>query len=166
MKAKVDDVGMEMCVNDSKWVFNTILFTDDTVLIAENDRDPQKLVNVFDTVCKRQKLKVNRNKSNIMVFERSKGKVVDIDCPYRERVEYPKECEIRLTGEKWRKFMSLSNLLRLCASVEAWKVRQGSCAREESDWMSRVYDERKDSKHGGKIGTACWNNCFDNHMCK
>ncbi len=34
---KVGDVGVEMCVNDSKWVLSTILFADNTVLIAENE---------------------------------------------------------------------------------------------------------------------------------
>ncbi len=35
-----------------------------------------------------------------MVFERCKSEVVDFVCPYRVRVECPKECEIRLNGEK------------------------------------------------------------------
>ncbi len=50
MKAKVGDVGVEMCVNGGKWVLNIILFADDTVLIAESE---------FDSVCKRRKLKLN-----------------------------------------------------------------------------------------------------------
>ncbi len=36
-------------------MLNTILFTDDTVLFAENESDLQKLVNVFESECKRQK---------------------------------------------------------------------------------------------------------------
>ncbi len=35
-----------------------------------------------------------------MVFERSKSEVVDFACPYRVRVQCPKDCEIRLNGEK------------------------------------------------------------------
>ncbi len=35
IEAKVDDVGVEMCVNGGKWVLNTILFADDTVVTAE-----------------------------------------------------------------------------------------------------------------------------------
>ncbi len=31
MKAKVGDVGVEMCVNGGKWVLSAILFADDTV---------------------------------------------------------------------------------------------------------------------------------------
>ncbi len=37
MEAKVGGVGVEMCVNNGKCVLNTILFADDTVLIAENE---------------------------------------------------------------------------------------------------------------------------------
>ena len=90
MKAKVDGVGVEMCVNGDKWVLNTILFADDSVLIAENEKDLQKLVNVFDRVCKRRKLKVNANTSKVIVFERSRSEVVDFERPYRVRVECPK----------------------------------------------------------------------------
>ncbi len=44
-------------------MLNTILLADDTVLITENGSDLQKLINVFDSVYKRWKLKVNINKS-------------------------------------------------------------------------------------------------------
>ncbi len=37
MKAKVGDVGVEICVNGGKWVLNTILFADDTVLTVKNE---------------------------------------------------------------------------------------------------------------------------------
>ncbi len=47
MKAKVGEVGVEMCVNGAKWVLNTILFADDTVLIAKSESELQEMVNVF-----------------------------------------------------------------------------------------------------------------------
>ncbi len=46
-----------------------LLFIGDTVLIAENESDLQKLVSVFNSVCKRRKLKVNVNKNKVMVCE-------------------------------------------------------------------------------------------------
>ncbi len=64
-----------------EWVLNSILFADDTVLIAESESDLQNLVSVFDNVCKRRKLKVNVNKSKVMVCERSRSEVVDFVCP-------------------------------------------------------------------------------------
>ncbi len=95
MKTKVGEVGMEMRVNDGKWIqLNAVLSDDDTVLIAENESDLQKLVNVFNSVCKRRKLKANINKSKVMVFEKSKSEVVDFACPYRLGVDCPKEYEI------------------------------------------------------------------------
>ncbi len=142
MKAKVGDVGVEMCVNDGKWMLNTILFADNTFLLAKYENDLQKVVNVFDTVCKRRKLKVNINKSKVMVFERSKIEVVDFACPYRVRLQCPKECKIRLNGEKWRRFMSLSTLVRLCASM-AGETREGTVQGRKVDGsLRRMMKER------------------------
>ncbi len=57
MKAKVGEVGVKMFAAGRKWMLNSILFADDTVLlIAENETDLQNLVSVFDSVCKRRKL--------------------------------------------------------------------------------------------------------------
>ncbi len=63
-------------------MLNSILFADDTVLIAENESDLQKLVIVFDTVCKRRKLKVNAGKSKVIVFERAREQTFDFAKPY------------------------------------------------------------------------------------
>ena len=63
------DVGAKMCANDRKWLLNTILFADNTALIAENENDLQNLVNVFQSVNKWQKLKVNVDKNKEMVSE-------------------------------------------------------------------------------------------------
>ncbi len=38
-----------------------------------------KIVNVFDSVCTRRKMKVNVNKSKVIVFERSKSEIVYFD---------------------------------------------------------------------------------------
>ncbi len=49
-------------------------------LLAENESDLQRLVNVFDSVFKRWKLKMNLNKSKVLVFERRRSEVVDFAC--------------------------------------------------------------------------------------
>ncbi len=64
-------------------MLNAILFADDTVPIAEKESDLQKLRNVFDSVCKMLKLKVNINKSKVTVFERSNSEVDDVHCPHK-----------------------------------------------------------------------------------
>ncbi len=61
-----------------------------TVFIAENESDLQNLVSVFDSVCKRRKLKVNVNKRKVMVCERSRSEVVDSVCSYRVGIECEK----------------------------------------------------------------------------
>ncbi len=62
--------------------------------------DLQKLVRVFGSVCKRRKLKVNLNKSKVMVCERSRSEVVDFICPNRVGIKCEKECKITLNGEE------------------------------------------------------------------
>ncbi len=47
MKGKVGEVGVIMHAEGRKWVLNSILFADDTVLIAENESDLQNLVSVL-----------------------------------------------------------------------------------------------------------------------
>ncbi len=69
------------------------------MLIAENESDLQNLVSVFNRVCKRRKLKVNVNKSKVMVCERSRSEV-DFLCPYRVGIECEKVCKIILNAEE------------------------------------------------------------------
>ncbi len=47
MKGKVGEVGVRMYAEGRKWVLNSVLFANDTVLIAENESDLQSLVCVF-----------------------------------------------------------------------------------------------------------------------
>ncbi len=90
VKGKVGEVGVRMFDEGRKWVLNSILFAADTVLIAENKSALQNFVSVFDSVCKRRKLKVNLDKSKVMVCERSRSEVVDFVCPYRVGIECEK----------------------------------------------------------------------------
>ncbi len=62
VKGKVGEVGVRMYDEGRKWGLNSILFADDTVLIAASESDLQNLVYVFDSVRKRRKLEVNVNK--------------------------------------------------------------------------------------------------------
>lgn len=49
-KAEVGDVGVKVSVKGDSWVLNTILFADDTVLIAKDESGLQTMVDVFGTV--------------------------------------------------------------------------------------------------------------------
>ena len=51
MKARAGNVGVELCINRDKWLVNTILYADDTVLIAKSESELQRLVGVFNDAC-------------------------------------------------------------------------------------------------------------------
>ncbi len=100
MKGKIGEVGVSMYAEGRKWVLNSILFADDTVLIAENESDLQNWVSVFDSVCKGRQLEVHVNKSKVMICEQSIREVVDFVCPYRVGIKCEEECKIILNGEE------------------------------------------------------------------
>ncbi len=53
-----------------------------TVLLAESERKLQRIVDEFDRVCRRRKLKVNAGKSKVMVFERAAEQAIDLAKSY------------------------------------------------------------------------------------
>ena len=55
------------------------LFADDAVLFTESEKELQKIVNKFLSICTRRKLKVNVGKSKVMVFERRQVEEIDIN---------------------------------------------------------------------------------------
>ncbi len=55
------------------------LYADDTVLLAESEGKLQRIVDEFDRVCRRRKLKVNADTSKVMVFERAREQTRAID---------------------------------------------------------------------------------------
>ncbi len=84
------------------------------MLIAESESDLQNLVSAFDSVCKRRILKVNVNKSKVMVCEWSRS-------PYRVGIECEKECKIILNGEEMEEiyeFKYLGSVICKCGGTE------------------------------------------------
>ncbi len=57
--------------------------TIDKVMLAESEGMFQRIVDAFDRICKRRKLKVNAGKSKVMVFEKAGEQTVDFAKPYR-----------------------------------------------------------------------------------
>ncbi len=53
------------------------LYADDKVLLAESEGMFQRIVDEFDRVCKRRKLKVIAGKSKVMVFERAREQTIN-----------------------------------------------------------------------------------------
>ncbi len=70
MKVRVQDLGARLNVRSEEQPVVESLYADDTVLLAESEGMLQKIVDEFDRVCKRRKLKVNAGKCKVMVFER------------------------------------------------------------------------------------------------
>ncbi len=120
------------------------------VLLAENEGTLQRIVEEFDRVCKRTKLRVNAGKSKVMVLERVKEQVIDFAKPYRVRAEGTTKYRIRSGEEriKMTEFKYSGTVLCKHDSMEgevrerAVKGRQVGCFRESY--------ERKKCKHGGK----------------
>ena len=121
MKAKVGKVGARMNVEGERWWLVTSLFADDSVLMAESESELQKIVDEFNMVCKRRKLKVNEGKSIVMVFERRVSDVTDFARPYRVSEQCVMECKIDMDGvrlEEVKEFKYLGTVLCKCGSME------------------------------------------------
>ncbi len=76
------------------------LFVDDTVLLAESERELQGMVDQFHSVCSRRKLRVNARKSKMMVFERKEVEMVNFGNSYRVNVLVDEMCEIVMGGAR------------------------------------------------------------------
>ncbi len=63
--------------NECDWVDVASLFGNDTVLLADRERELQQVVNEFYRVCVRRRMRVNAGKSKVMVFERKEVEVLD-----------------------------------------------------------------------------------------
>ncbi len=69
MKVKVRDLGARLNVRGVEQPLVAGLYADDTVLLAESEGMLQRIVDEFERVCKRRKLKAIAGKSKMMVFE-------------------------------------------------------------------------------------------------
>ncbi len=97
------------------------LYADDTVLLAESERMLQRIVDEFERVCKKRKLKVNAGKSKVMVFERARVETINFAKLYRVGSEVILGCKIWLGKEKMEegnKFMYLGIILYKHGSLE------------------------------------------------
>ncbi len=87
-----------MKLNGVAWSVTACLFLDDTVLV-EIERELLGVVDQFQSVCSRRKLRVNAGKSKVMVLERREVEVVDFGNPYRVSVPIDERCEVVMGGD-------------------------------------------------------------------
>ena len=60
-------------------VFNSLLYADDMVLIAESEVNLQKLLNELNKWCQKWRIKINDQKSKVVHFRKSRVKETEID---------------------------------------------------------------------------------------
>ncbi len=119
------DLGATLNVRGVEQPLVAGLYVDDTVLLAESEGRLQKIVDIFDRVCKRRKLKVNAGKSKVMVFEKAIEQTIDFAKPYRVGSEVIPECKIWL-GKKMEvnefKYLGtiLCPLMPLLQTLASW----------------------------------------------
>ncbi len=104
-----------------------------TVLLAESEGMLQRIVDEFDRVCRRKKLKVNAGKSKVMVFERAREQTIDFAKPFRGGPEAILGCKIWLGKEKMEEvneFKYLGTLLCKHGSMEG-KIRERIVKRSQ-----------------------------------
>ncbi len=92
-----------------------------TVLLAESEGMLQRIVDEFDRVCRKRKLKLNAGKSKVIVFERAREQIIDFAKPYRVGSEAILGCKIWLGKEKMEEingFKYLGTILCKHGSME------------------------------------------------
>ncbi len=100
MKAKVGKVGVRLKLNVVDWSVAACLSVNETVLLAESERELQRVVDQFHSVCRRKKLRVNAGKSKVMIFERKEVEVVNFGNPYMVSASVEERYEIVMGGER------------------------------------------------------------------
>ncbi len=102
------------------------VLVDDTVLLAESERERQRVVNQFHSVCSRRKPRVNAGKSKVMVFERREVVVGNFGNPYRVSVPVDERCETEMGRERMevvREFKYLGTVLSMHEELEEVRER-------------------------------------------
>ncbi len=83
MKAKVGKICAKLKLNGLNWSLAACLCSDGTVLLVDSERELQRVVDQFHSVCSRRKLRVNAGKSEVMVLKWKEVEVVNFGKPYR-----------------------------------------------------------------------------------
>ncbi len=105
----------------------------------------QRIVDEFDRVCRRRKLKVSAGKCKVMVFERVREQAIDFAKPYRVGLEAIFGCKIWLGKEKMEEvneFKYLGTILCKHGSMEG-EIRERTVkGRQVMGALERVMNGR------------------------
>ena len=104
-----------------EWVGRMVvafLFVDDTVLFAYIEEKIQRVVDEFESVCTKRKLKIKAWKSKVMIYERRELEVFDFNTPYRVNVP-----AVVLWGRENGESESFSIWEQRYANMKRWKEK-------------------------------------------
>ena len=75
VRANVGEVGAVFLETNEgrEWIVECLMFAEDTVLVGDSREKLMRLVNEFESVCRRRKLRVNVDKSKVMKNEDLEG---------------------------------------------------------------------------------------------
>ncbi len=96
--------------------------TTDKVMLAESEGMLQRIVDEYDRICKRRKLKVNAGKSKVMVFKIPREQTINFAKPYRVGSEAILGCKIWLGKEK-TEANEFKHLGQSYVNMGTWKER-------------------------------------------
>ncbi len=146
------DLGARLNVRGGEQPLVAGLYADDSVLLAESEGMLQRIVDEFERVCIRRKLKVNTGKSKVMVFERTREQTIDFAKPYRVGSEAIPDCKIWLGKkmEEVNKFKYLGTILCKHGSMES-EIRERTVKGRQVGCIGESY-EREKCKHGNEKG--------------
>ncbi len=145
MKVGVWDLGARLNVRGVDQPVVESLHTDDAVLLAESEGMLQRMVDEFDRVCKRRKLKVNAGKIKVMHFERAREQTINFAKPYRVESEAILGCKIWLQKEKMEEvneFKYLETILCKHGSMEGEIRKRTVKSRQVTGALERVMKGR------------------------
>lgn len=78
VRPRVGSSGVRLIKGVNEWTLSDLLYADDLVLVGENESELKLMIESFDKVCIRRGMRVNADKSKVMVFGGEDGSVCDI----------------------------------------------------------------------------------------
>ncbi len=119
-----------------------------TVVLAESERELQRVADQFQRVCRRRKLRVNAEKSKVMIFERKEVEVFKFGNQYKVNVPVDERFAIAMGVERMevvKEFKYLGTVLSKHGEMEG-EVRESAVkGRSVTGSLERVMKGRNAS---------------------
>ncbi len=157
-KAKVGKISARLKLNGVNWSVAVCLLADDTVLLAENERELQRVVDQFHSLCRRRKLRVNAGKSKVIVFERKEVEMINFGNPYRVSVPVEERRDMMLGGERMEVIKELKYLGTVLSQHGKMEyARERERAVKDRSVMGSLYRAMKGRNVSMEVKRGLWN---------